>query len=106
MTRRRGAFKSDAAKAWLLEILENLPPVITIHSVVVVCDAPCHSEFEECMIDKPSLNICRLVPYSPMLNLVETVWSKMKEEVKQRMRVPDVRPPGMGEQRLQYDCIG
>ena len=25
-TRRRGAFKSDAAKAWALEILESLPP--------------------------------------------------------------------------------
>lgn len=103
MTRRRGAFKSDIAKAWLLEMLDNLPPGITVDTVVVVCDnAPCHSKFEECLIDKPGLTICRLGPYSPMLNPVETIWSKMKAEVKQRMRVPQVRPPGVGEQRLQY----
>jgi hypothetical protein len=32
MTRRRGAFKSDTAKAWLLEMLENLPLGITVDS--------------------------------------------------------------------------
>ena len=37
-----------------------------------------------------------------MLNPIETVWSKMKEEVKKRMRVPEVQPPEVGEQRLQY----
>jgi hypothetical protein len=104
MTRRRGAFKSDTSKAWLLEMLENLPLGITVDSVVdVVCDnAPCHSKFEECVIEQPGLTICRLGPYSPMLNPVETVWSKMKAVVKQRMRVPQVLRPGVGEQRLQY----
>ena len=103
MTRRRGAFKSDTAKAWLLEMLENLPLGITVDSVVVVCDnAPCHSKFEECVIEQPGLTICRLGPYSPMLNPVETVWSKMKAVVKQRMRVPQVQRLGVGEQRLQY----
>ena len=103
MTRRRGAFKSDTAKAWLLEMLEHLPVGITVDSVVVVSDnAPCHSKFEECVIENPGLTICRLGPYSPMLNPVETVWSKMKAVVKQRMRVPQVQRPGVGEQRLQY----
>ena len=103
MTRRRGAFKSDTAKAWLLEMLENLPLGIAVDSVVVVCDnAPCHSKFEECVIEQPGLTICRLGPYSPMLNPVETVWSKMKAVVKQGMRVPQVQRPGVGEQRLQY----
>ena len=37
-----------------------------------------------------------------MLNPVETIWSKMKAVVKQRMCVPDVQRPGVGEQRLQY----
>ncbi|CAB3978035.1 Hypothetical predicted protein [Paramuricea clavata] len=82
MTRRRGAFKSDTAKAWLLEMLENLPLGITVDSVVVVCDnAPCHSKFEECAIEQPDLTICRLGPYSSMSNPVETVWSKMKAVV-------------------------
>ena len=49
ITRRRGAIKSETAKAWLLEMLEHLPLGITVDSVVVVCDyAPCHSEFEKC----------------------------------------------------------
>ena len=103
MTRRRGAFKADTAKGWLLEMLEHLPLGITVDSVVVVCDnAPCHSKFEECVLEHPGLTICRLGPYSPMLNPVATIWSKMKAVVKQRMRVPDVQRPGVGEQRLQY----
>jgi hypothetical protein len=103
MTRRRGAFKSDTSKALLLEMLENLPLGITVDSVVVVCDnAPCHSKFEECVIEQPGLTIYRLGPYSPMLNPVETVWIKMGAVVKQRMRVPQVQRSGVGEQRLQY----
>ena len=63
----------------------------TVDSDVVVCNnAPCHSKFKECVIEHPGLIICRLGPYSPMLNPVETVWSKMKAVVKQRMRVPEV----------------
>ena len=93
--------------------------IVSMHdSVVVVCDnAPCHSKFhtvivsvrmldhtlqEECVIEHSGLTICRLGPYSPMLNPVETVWSKMKAVVKQRVRVPVVHRPGVGEQRLQY----
>ena len=102
-TRRRGAFKSDAAKAWVLEMLERLPPGVRVDSVVLVCDnAPCHSKLEECVTDHPGLIVCRLGPYSPMLNPVETIWSKMKAVVKQQMRVPQVHPPGVGEQRLAY----
>ena len=37
-----------------------------------------------------------------MLNPVETIWSKMKAVLKQRMRVPQVQPPRVGEQRLAY----
>ena len=37
-----------------------------------------------------------------MLNPVETFWSKMKAVLKQRMRVPQVQPPRVGEQRLAY----
>ena len=94
MTRRRGVFKADTTKGWLLEMLEHLPLGITVDSVVVVYDnASCHSKFEECVIEHPGLTICRLGPYSPMLNPVETVWSEMKAVVKQRMRVPEVQRP-------------
>lgn len=102
-TRRRGAFKSDAAKAWMLEMLERLPHGVRVDAVVLVCDnAPCHSKFEECVTDHPGLIVCRLGPYSPQLNPVETIWSKMKALVKQQMRVPQVQPPRVGEQRLVY----
>ena len=37
-----------------------------------------------------------------MLNPVETFWSKMKAVLKQRMRVPQVQPPRVGEQQLAY----
>ena len=37
-----------------------------------------------------------------MLNPVETIWSKMKAVLKQGMRVPQVQPPRVGEQRLAY----
>ena len=102
-TRRRGAFKSDTAKTWVLEMLQNLPAGVRVDSVVLVCDnAPCHSKFEEWVNDYPGLIIYRLGPYSSMLNPVETIWSKMKAVVRQQMRVPQVELPAMGEQRLAY----
>lgn len=103
ITRRRGAFKSDTAKDWVVDMLQNLPPGVRADSVVLVCDnAPCHSRLEECENEFPGFTICRLGPYSPQLNPVESIWSKMKAEVKQRMRVPPVQPPRVGEQRLAY----
>ena len=97
-SRRRGAFKSDTTKAWLLEMLEHLPPGIRVDSVVVISDnAPCPNKFEECVIEHPGLTICCLGSYSPMLNPVEMVWSKMKAVVKQRMHVPQVQRPGVDE---------
>ena len=33
---------------------------------------------------------------------VETIWSKIKAVLKQRMRVPQVQPPRVGEQWLAY----
>ena len=51
---------------------------------------------------KKSLTVCRFRPYTPMLNPVETFWSKMKAVLKQRMWVPQVQPPRVGEQRLAY----
>ena len=59
-------------------------------------------KLEECVTDHPRLIVCRLGPYSPMLNNVQTIWSKMKAVVKQQMRVLEVQPLGVGEQRLAY----
>ena len=81
---------------------------IDIEHVVLVCDnAPCHSRVEELTVDFPGLTVQRLGPYSPMLNPIENIWSKMKSHIKRHMRVPEVAHPGVGEQRLQYveQCI-
>ena len=76
---------------------------VDVNQVVLVCDnAPCHSKVQELEVDFPGLTVRRLGPYSPMLNPIENVWSKMKSHIKRHMRVPAVVRPGVGEQRLQY----
>lgn len=50
----------------------------------------------------PGLVLLRLSPYSPMLNPIENVWSKLKSVVKRNNRVPEVHPPGVMEQRMVY----
>ena len=69
--------------------------------VLFLFNAPCHSKVQELELDFPGLTIRCLGPYSPMLNPIENVWSKMKSYIKRHMRVPAVCP-GVGEQRLQY----
>lgn len=84
-------------------MLSHLPEGVTADSVVLVCDnAPCHSKLEDCSEEYPGLIVLPLGPYSPMLNPIEIIWNKIKSNVKQHMRVPDVQPPRVGEQRLQY----
>ena len=60
------------------------------------------SELQSLCRDPPWLTIRCLGPYSPMLNPIENVWSKMISQIKQHTRVPAVVCPGVGEQRLQY----
>ena len=51
---RRGGFKSNTAKTWVLEMLQNLLAGVSVDFVVLVCDnALCHSKFEECVNDYP-----------------------------------------------------
>ena len=76
---------------------------VDVNQVAFVCDnAPCHSKVQELEVDFPRLAVTRLGPYSPMLNPIENVWSKMKSHIKRHMRVPAVVCPGVVEQRLQY----
>ena len=97
-----------------MDLLDNhLPHGVEIDQVVIVCDnAPCHSKVEECQIERPGVQVVRLGPYSPMLNPIENIWSKLKSHVKRHMRLPAIVPPGVGEQRLVYvenkidDAIG
>ena len=98
-----GAFNANAAKAWVQDMLSNLPAGLTMDNMVLVCDnAPCHSKLEELMEENNGFIVCKLGPYSPQLDPLENIWSKMKAAVKSNMRVPGVNPPAVGEQRLQY----
>ena len=46
--------------------------------------------------------LLKLEPYSPMLNPVEAIWAKIKAHVKSQLRVPEVEPPRVGEQRIAH----
>ena len=37
-----------------------------------------------------------------MVNSIETIWSKIKAYIKNKLRIPIVRAPGLVEQRLKY----
>lgn len=105
MDRKRGAFRTEDAQEWFNGLATTLiAQSHRIEDVVVTCDnAPCHKRFRlavEGMPRKPHL--LHLAPYSPMLNPIENVWSKIKSNVRRSMEVPEVMAPGLGEQRLQY----
>lgn len=103
MTRRRGAFRSEDAKEWVNAMMQNLPGNLRTEDVVFVCDnAPAHSRLQQCEEENPGMQVLKLAPYSPMLNPVEGVWSKVKSFVKQRMGVPAVAGRGVLEQRMNY----
>lgn len=69
-----------------------------LDDLVVVCDnAPCHSSLEVAVAGTGA-TLLRLAPYSPMLNAIETIWSKIKQNVKTHLRVPQVIAPGVVEQ--------
>lgn len=65
-------------------------------------NAACHSKIEQCQDQFPGLIVKRLGPYSPMLNPIENIWSKMKSHVKKEMVVPNVSGHAIGEQRLVF----
>ena len=69
--------------------------------VIVADNAPCHSRLEAA-VRNSGAEVLRLGPYSPMLNPIENIWSKVKSDVKSNLRIPDVSPPGVTEQRLVY----
>ena len=56
---------------------------------VLVCDnAPCHNHLEDLFLEPAYQGgrLLRLAPYSPILNPIENVWSKIKADVKQELR--------------------
>lgn len=81
---KRGSFKKDDAREWMKTCLRQ---ALTRHGegvVMVIDNAPCHSQIEEILQDQEFCEnkILRLGPYSPMLNPIETIWSVVKSFVK------------------------
>ena len=103
ITLRRGSFTAAAAKEWMKDVLDRWVEIGNdLQDLLVVCDnAPCHSRLNEVFADSPAM-LLKLGPYSPMLNPVESIWSKVKAHVKSTIRVPVVEGPAVGEQRIAY----
>lgn len=103
MERRRGSFTAELANAWVTSLLQRWQNLGNqLDDLVIVCDnAPCHSRLETVFEDTPAV-LLRLAAYSPMLNPIETIWSKIKCHVKTYITVPQVAAPGVVEQRLLY----
>lgn len=103
MDRRRGSFTADSAIAWVRNLMvqwENGGNELA--DLVIVCDnAPCHSRLETAL-NGTTATLLRLAPYSPMLNPIETIWSKIKTYVRTHLGIPPVAAPGVIEQRLVY----
>lgn len=103
MERRRGSFTAELANAWVASLLQRWQNLGNqLEDLVIVCDnAPCHSRLET-VFDDTTAVLLRLAPYSPMLNPIEAIWSKIKCFVKTHITVPHVAAPGVGEQRIIY----
>lgn len=104
---RRGSFRHETANRFIHELLDAmLQRGVDLTTVVLVVDnAPCHSRIEQALTSYtrgPQASLLRLSPYSPMLNPIENVWSKLKAVVKRENRVPVVQGRGVGEQRMVY----
>lgn len=103
MERRRGSFTADAANEWIQRLLEQwVTGGNHLNDLVIICDnAPCHARLENSLAGTGVI-LLRLSPYSPMLNPIETIWSKIKAVVKSVLRNPHVEAPGVGQQRLVH----
>ena len=69
--------------------------------VIIADNAPCHRSLENMLTNTPA-KLLRWAPYSPMLNPIESIWSKVKTYVKGHLGIPEVTPPGVVEQRLVH----
>ena len=84
-----------------LQVDRSFPGQQLSELVVVADNAPAHSQLYH-VFEGTDAMLLRLGPYSPMLNPIESIWSKVKAFVKAQMRVPLVEGPNMQEQRLRY----
>ena len=88
--RRRGAYKKEDCREWLRRCLRQMAAdgFLMENLVLVLDNAPAHSQIENVLQEPEFLNVIiqRLSPYSPMLNAIESVWSRVKLEIKNEMQ--------------------
>ena len=74
--------------------------------VMVVDNAPCHSNIEEVFSEEEFLGceVLRLGPYCPMFNPIEQVWSLIKAYVKQELAAKIVRILAASLPREEMAC--
>ena len=84
---KRSPFKKPKAMAYLEETLRIAQTEYGCPVVLVIDNAPAHSNIEHEINPEIMENniILRLGPYSPMLNPIENVWSMIKSNVKRCM---------------------
>lgn len=101
--KKRGSFNATTAVEWIKSVFEKWQELgNSLNDLVIVCDnAPAHVSLSTAFEGTPA-QLLRLGPYSPQLNPIETIWSKIKCLVKSKLEIPTVVPPGVVEQRLQY----
>ena len=84
---QRGSFRKESAQFWMRECLRAAKRQCRGPVVMVVDNAPCHSNIEEVFSEEEFLGceVLTLGPYSPMFNPIEQVWSLIKAYVKQEL---------------------
>lgn len=88
-TIKRGSFRKPDAVEWIKVCLRAAMSKHGGPVVMVMDNAPCHSNVEELLVedDLKDCKILKMSPYSPMLNPIENVWSVIKSEVKRELSV-------------------
>ena len=72
---QRGSFRKESTQSWMRECLRAAKRQYGGPVVMVVDNAPCHSNIEEVFSEEEFLGceVLRLGPYSPMFNPIEQV---------------------------------
>jgi transposase len=66
-----------------IEVKEFLVPVLTRSNVVILDNAKSHYDEDAiAMIEATGAGVVFLPPYSPELNPIENIWSKVKNYIK------------------------
>ncbi|XP_017486970.1 PREDICTED: uncharacterized protein LOC108375357 isoform X4 [Rhagoletis zephyria] len=108
MDRRRRSFKPEHVCSWMHIVLHRWVVMgNNLADLVVVCDnaAPCYNHLINGINTfnaTAKATLLRLSPYSPMLNPMEIIWSKIKTYVNANVDGLDRSGPGVSKKWLFY----